>query len=102
MASNQPDAQKARVAVLQAAPVLFDTPKSLQKFADLTADAARQQAELVIFPEAFVGGYYKGQDFGVSLGLCSPQSPAAACIESVARGLLIAPPEVIRHQLAGG
>jgi nitrilase len=63
------DSQQRRVAVVQAAPVLFDTRRSLQKLADLTADAARQQAELVVFPEAFVGGYYKGHDFGVSVGI---------------------------------
>ena len=67
------DSQLRRVAVVQAAPILFDTPKSLQKLADLTADAANQQAELVVFPEAFVGGYYKGHDFGVSVGIRSPE-----------------------------
>jgi nitrilase len=48
---------QVRAAVVQAAPVLFDTSQSLQKLADLTADAGRQHAELVVFPEAFVGGY---------------------------------------------
>jgi nitrilase len=62
-----------RVAVVQAAPVLFDTPRSLQKLADLSADAALQRAELVVFPEAFVGGYPKGHDFGVSVGIRSPE-----------------------------
>lgn len=62
-----------RVAVVQAAPALFDTPRSLQKLADLTADAARRKAELVVFPEAFVGGYPKGHDFGVSVGLRTPE-----------------------------
>ena len=62
-----------RAAVVQARPVLFDTPKSLQKLADLTSDAARQGAELVVFPEAFIGGYPKGHDFGVSLGIRSPE-----------------------------
>ena len=62
-----------RAAVVQAAPVLFDTPRSLQKLADLTADAARQRAELVVFPEAFVGGYPKGHDFGVSVGFAIPR-----------------------------
>jgi len=61
------------VAVVQAAPVLFDTPKSLQKLADLAAAAARKGAELVVFPEAFVGGYPKGHDFGVTLGVRSPE-----------------------------
>ncbi len=73
MASNQPDAQQTRVAVVQTAPVLLDTPKSLQKLSDLTSDAARQGAELLVFPEAFIGGYYKGHDFGVSMGLRSPE-----------------------------
>jgi nitrilase len=62
-----------RAAVVQAAPVLFDTSKSLQRLADLSADAAKQGAELVVFPEAFIGGYPKGHDFGVSLGLRSTE-----------------------------
>jgi nitrilase len=62
-----------RAAVIQAAPVLFDTPGTLQKLADLAADAARQRTQLVVFPEAFVGGYPKGHDFGVTLGMRSPE-----------------------------
>jgi nitrilase len=64
---------EVRVAVVQAAPALFDTPRSLQKVADLTADAARRGAALVVFPEAFVGGYPKGHDFGVSVGIRTPE-----------------------------
>jgi nitrilase len=60
--------QVVRGAVVQAAPVLFDTPRSIEKLADLAADAARQRAEMVVFPEAFLGGYPKGDDFGVALG----------------------------------
>jgi nitrilase len=52
---------------------LFDTPKSLQKLADLAADAARAGAELVVFPEAFIGGYPKGHDFGVTVGVRTPE-----------------------------
>src|SRR4051812_36632049 len=62
-----------RVAVVQAAPVLFDARGSLQKLVDLTADAARQGAALVVFPEGFVAGYPKGHDFGVSVGMRSPE-----------------------------
>lgn len=65
--------QPVRVAVVQAAPVLFDTRRSLEKLADLTHAAAQQGAALVVFPEAFVGGYYKGHDFGVRMGMRSPQ-----------------------------
>ena len=67
------DNRPIQAAVVQAAPVLFDTSQTLQKVADLAADAAGQGAELVVFPEAFVGGYYKGHDFGVSVGMRSPE-----------------------------
>src|SRR5262245_57875548 len=107
MPDNQIDLPPARpgpvtVAVVQASPVLFDTTKSLRKLADLTAAAADKGAGLVVFPEAFVGGYPKGHDFGVSLGVRSPdgrdefrryfesaveiQGPATELIGSVARG----------------
>lgn len=62
-----------KAAVVQAAPVLFDTPKTLTKLDALTRDAAGQGANLVIFPEAFVGGYPKGLDFGARLGLRSAE-----------------------------
>src|ERR1017187_10078855 len=62
---------KLRVAVVQAAPVMFDTQRSLQKLADFTADAAKVGAGLVVFPEAFIAGYPKGHDFGVSVGIRS-------------------------------
>src|ERR1022692_3671846 len=62
---------KVRVAVVQAAPVMFDTQRSLQKLADFTADAAKSGAGLVVFPEAFIAGYPKGHDFGVSVGIRS-------------------------------
>jgi nitrilase len=69
MADNTP----VRVAVVQAAPGLFDTGRSLQKVADLAADAASRGARLVVFPEAFVGGYPKGHDFGVRVGVRTPE-----------------------------
>ncbi|HVK08600.1 MAG TPA: nitrilase-related carbon-nitrogen hydrolase, partial [Gemmataceae bacterium] len=71
--TNDVPARTVRAAVVQSAPVLFDTPRTLDKLGDLTADAARQRAELMVFPEAFVGGYPKGHDFGVSLGLRTPE-----------------------------
>lgn len=57
-----------KAAVVQAAPILFDTPKTIAKLADLAREAASSGAELVLFPEAFVGGYPKGLDFGARLG----------------------------------
>jgi nitrilase len=73
MTNDAPAARTVRAAVVQSAPVLFDTPRTLDRLADLTADAARRGAELVVFPEAFVGGYPKGHDFGVSLGIRTPE-----------------------------
>ena len=57
-----------RVAVIQAGSVLFDTEATLAKMERLAQDAARQGAELALFPEAFVGGYPKGIDFGARMG----------------------------------
>jgi nitrilase len=62
------DNRTVRAAVIQAAPILFDTPRTLEKLADLTRDASAQGADLVVFPEAFIGGYPKGLDFGARLG----------------------------------
>jgi nitrilase len=50
-----------RAAVVQAASVAFDRPRTLEKASDLAADAARQGAKLVVFPEAFVPGYPWGE-----------------------------------------
>src|SRR5262245_4650699 len=57
-----------RAAVVQAGSIPFDTRRCLDKLGVLAADAAKQGAELVVFPEAFVGGYPKGHDFGVTVG----------------------------------
>jgi nitrilase len=62
-----------KAAVVQAGSILFDTAASLSKLADLTADAAGQGAKLVVFPEAFIGGYPKGLDFGARLGTRSAE-----------------------------
>lgn len=57
------------VAVIQASPCLFDKHGTLEKVANLLAEAKAKQAKLAVFPEAFIGGYPKGVDFGVRLGL---------------------------------
>jgi len=60
-------------AVVQSSPVVFEPKATLAKVRDLTADAARQGAQLVVFPEAFVSSYPKGLDFGARVGLRTPQ-----------------------------
>ncbi len=62
-----------RATVVQAAPVPFQREKTLEKVAALAAEAAREKAELVVFPEAFVSAYPKGLDFGARVGSRTPE-----------------------------
>ena len=62
------DPRHVTVSVVQAGSVLFDTAATLEKFAGLAAQAKAAGAQLAVFPEAFVGGYPKGSQFGISLG----------------------------------
>lgn len=62
-----------KASVVQAAPVVFDTVKTMKKLGELTREAAGKGANLVVFPAAFVGGYPKGLDFGARIGLLSPE-----------------------------
>ena len=66
-----------RAAVIQAAPAALDPHGTLERVDQLTARAAADGAALVVFPEAFVGGYPKGVDFGVKLGTRSDAGRAA-------------------------
>jgi len=59
---------KFQVCVVQAGSVLFDTPRTLEKLAHWAGAARQAGARLAVFPEAFVGGYPKGAQFGASLG----------------------------------
>ncbi len=61
------------VAVVQAAPVLFDRARTLDKALQLTADAAARGAELVLFPEAFIPAYPRGLTFGAVVGHRDPE-----------------------------
>ncbi|GAB4182316.1 MAG: carbon-nitrogen hydrolase family protein [Wenzhouxiangellaceae bacterium] len=61
--------QQHRVAVIQAAPQAFDTSKTLSVVDHWIKQAAAAGASLAVFPEAFVGGYPKGLDFGARVGM---------------------------------
>ncbi len=57
-----------RLAVVQAAPVLFDSAACTAKALDLICRAGEQGAELIVFPELFIPGYPYGMTFGFTVG----------------------------------
>jgi nitrilase len=57
-----------KVAVVQAAPVLFDREATVEKACRLIREAAAQKAQLVLFPEAFIPAYPRGLSFGMVVG----------------------------------
>lgn len=57
-----------RIAVVQAAPVLFDKEACLEKTLALMEEAAANGAELIVFPELFIPGYPFGMTFGFTVG----------------------------------
>ena len=66
-------ADRCVVAVVQAAPVVFDLPRSLAKAQSLAAEAANKGARIVLFPEAFLSAYPRGLDFGAVVGARSDE-----------------------------
>lgn len=65
--------QPFRAAVVQAAAIPHDSLASARKAADLVRAAAAGGAKLIVFPEAFLGGYPKGASFGTPVGMRKPQ-----------------------------
>lgn len=60
------------VAVVQAAPVLFDREATTAKACRLIEEAAGNGAKLIVFPEAFIPCYPRGLSFGTVVGSRSP------------------------------
>ena len=63
-----PQRHHVRVAAVQPRGYPFDSPAAVEHVCAATAEAAANGAELVIFPEAFVGGYPWGLAFGTAVG----------------------------------
>ena len=62
-----------KVAVVQAAPVLFDREATVEKACKLIHETAVQRVELVLFPEAFIPAYPRGLSFGMVVGNRTPE-----------------------------
>lgn len=57
-----------RVALVQAAPVMFSAAKSTEKAIRLIEEASKNHPDLIVFPELFIPGYPYGLTFGFTVG----------------------------------
>ena len=87
------DAKITQVASIQAGSVLFDTPATMEKFEGLLTEACMAMhgnaPRLVVFPEAFIGGYPKGNHFGAPVG--SRTEEGRALFQRYAHGAIDVP-----------
>jgi len=61
-----------RAAVVQAGAVPFDSDACVDKAVALIEEAAASEAKVIVFPEAFIGGYPKGLNYGLVVGARDP------------------------------
>jgi len=66
------NSNKLKVAVVQAASVLFNRDATIEKACDLIQKASREGVRLIVFPEAFVPAYPRGLTFGTVVGSRQP------------------------------
>ena len=57
-----------KIAVVQAAPMMFDKKKCTEKAIQLIKECAENGAEFVVFPELFIPGYPYGMTYGFTVG----------------------------------
>lgn len=70
------DTNRLTAAVAQTASVLLDTPATVERALGLMTEAAKRGVQLLVFPEAYLGGYPKGADFHIYIGARTPQGRA--------------------------
>jgi nitrilase len=68
---------RVKVACVQAEPVVFDRDATLDKLAALTAEAAGEGAQLVVFPETFVSVYPSSAWAKALAGWADPRAKAS-------------------------
>lgn len=60
--------ENCRIAVVQAAPVMFDKDACIDKAIKIIEKASEEKPEIIVFPELFVPGYPYGMNFGFTVG----------------------------------
>lgn len=60
--------RNCRLALVQAAPIMFCKERCLDKALELISHCAENGAELIVFPELFIPGYPYGMNFGFTVG----------------------------------
>ena len=69
----QLNSSSLKIGAAQVGTCLFDAAATFAKFEDYLAKAKAAALDMVVFPEAFIGGYPKGIDFGVTVGARSAE-----------------------------
>ena len=64
----KPLAKTCKVALVQAAPVLFDKTATVDKAVQKILEAGKNGAQLIVFPESFIPCYPYGMTFGFTVG----------------------------------
>ncbi len=89
------NSRNVKVAVVQSGSIAEDTYATIDKLERFTAEAASEGAELVLFPEAFVGGYPRGETFGATVG--SRTSEGRDAYRRYWEGAIDVPGEAVRQ-----
>jgi nitrilase len=71
--SRRPKTEPFLAACVQATPVDFDLGRTLERVRALATEAADIGANVVLFPEDFIGGYPRGVSFGAVAGSRTPE-----------------------------
>jgi nitrilase len=69
--------ETVRVACVQVEPVILDRDRTIDKLAQYTAEAAREGAQLVVFPETFVPAYPSSRWAKALAGWADPRAKQA-------------------------